>query len=384
MTADPTIVPAARPQLMDSLDVDPAEVGAFLGVTDRRFFDHEYRRFRPDLAVFIHARLADRIIGTQGMVPFPLSIGGRPVISGRVEWAVIDPAWRTGALFAQLMRTCASRGADKGYDLIWGGTHFKVPFQRNGFLFFDGYYEHALLCLAPGQIAEDLRRHQRRRMWAAKLAAVGPSLGLRAAASIGRRAELDVVRRPRGDRDVDELYKRISGRTPLVVTRHLPAFIEWLLEGPRRIERIYAYDGQACAAYAYVDVTDRTTAKLLDFCARDAPSMRTLLDAIARELTERGFAFLYAGYNATNPLLARQRRWLLLNGFVPIYRGGGFVTRPLRCQDFNYLGDLSRWYITMLWNEMYAMGHPGFATPRPRLAGASLAAARVAAYLRSR
>lgn len=359
MTKNYTIQPGGQPELTDSLEVDPVELATFLRVKDPRFFEHEYLRFRPDLAVFVQARLEGRLVGTQGLVPVPLSMGGRPVMSGRTEWAVVDPMWRTGGLFAQLMRSCASRGAEKGYDLLWGGTHYKVPFQRNGFLFFARYYEHALLCLAPSRVAEDLRRERSRNMWAAKLVTSVPSLGLRAAASLGRRAELDVVSQPRRDGDVDELYKRISERTPLVVMRHLPAFVHWLLGGPRTIERFYAYDGQACAAYAYVDVTDGTTATILDFAARDAKSMRTLIRSIARELTARGAAFLYVCYNVTNPLLARQRGWLMSNGFVPVYRGGGFVVRPLRCQDFNYLGDLRRWYITMLWNELYALGHSG-------------------------
>lgn len=350
----------AHPDLIDSLDIDPVELSAFLKVKDQRFFEHEYLKFRPDLSVFIQARLDGRLLGTQGLVPFPLSMGGRPVMSGRTEWAVVDSMWRSGGLFAQLMRLCASRGAEKGYDLLWGGTHYKVPFQRNGYLFFERYYEHALLCLTPSQVAADLRRTQPGGMRAAKLAAAGPSLWLRAAASVGRRAELDVVSRPRGDGDVDALYRRLIGKTPLVVMRHLPAFVDWLLTGPRTIERFYVYDGTACAAYAYVDVTDGTTASILDFAACDARSMRALIRAIGGAMSARGVAFLYVCYNATNPLLARQRRWLVLNGFVPVYRGGGFAIRPLRCQDFNYLGDLSRWYITMLWNELYAMGHPGF------------------------
>src|SRR5690242_5387967 len=110
---DPAMHTPARPELTDTVAVDPAEVAAFLRVKDPRFFEYEYRRFRPDLAVFIQARLDGRLLGTQGLVPFPLSMGGRPVMSGRTEWAVVDPKWRTGGLFAQLMRLCSSRGAEK-------------------------------------------------------------------------------------------------------------------------------------------------------------------------------------------------------------------------------------------------------------------------------
>ena len=340
------------PELTDSLDADPVEVARFLALTDPAFFRHEYGTFRPDMSVFVQARLDGQLIGTQGVVPYPLYVGGKPLMSGRTERAMVDPSWRVGGLFAQLLRMCASRGADKGYDLLWGMTGLKVPFQHNGFLHFDDFYEHALLCIAPTRIADDLRALQAPRMRVAKLAAVAPSLFLRAASSIARRANLEIVPRPRRDGDVDELYKQLRGRTPLVVMRHAPPFLEWV-HGCRPLERFYGYDGQALAAYAYVDVSGRTTATLLDFAARDATSMRTLIRTISRAMAERGVAFLYATYNIRNPLLARQRRWLLLHGFIPFYRGGGFVVRPVRFHDYNYLADLSRWYITRLWNVLY-------------------------------
>jgi hypothetical protein len=343
---------SGEPELADSLDADPGEIARFLSLGDPRFFEHEYRTLKPELSVFIQARLDGRLIGTQGIVPYPLFVGGKPLMSGRTERAMVDAKWRTGGLFAQLMRMCTTRGSEKGYDLLWGMTGLKVPFQHNGFLFFDNYYEHALMCIAPTYIAEELRRLQASRMRTAKLAATLPSLCLRAAASVPRREELDIVTRPRADGDVDELYRRLRERMPLVVMRHAPAFLEWVHAG-RALERFYAYDGQALAAYAYVDVSNNTKATLLDFAARDAKSMRALLRAIVRAMSERRIAYLYTSYNVTNPLLARQRTWLVLNGFVPFHRGGGFVVRPLRFQDFNYLSDLSRWYITRLWNVLY-------------------------------
>jgi hypothetical protein len=340
------------PELKDSLEADPAEIARFLALRDPRFFDYEYRQFRPELAVFIQARLDGRLIGTQGLVPYPLFVGGKALMSGRTERAMIDPKWRTGGLFTQIMGLCTSRGAEKGCDLMWGMTGLKIPFQHNGFLFFDNFYEHALLCVAPSLVAEDLRQPQAGRMRAAKLAAVGPSLCLRAASRVARRSGLEVVSIARGDSDVDQLYRQLRGRKPLVVMRHTPPFLEWLHQG-RTLERFYAYEGQALAAYAYVDLSGRTTATLLDFAARDGASMRTLIRAIVQALSRRGVAFVYTSYNVTNPLLARQRSWLVQSGFVPLHRGGGFVVRQVRFHDNNYLNDLSRWYITRLWNTLY-------------------------------
>lgn len=338
------------PELADSIIVDSVELAKFLQLDDPGFFDYEYRRFLPDRAVFVQARLDGQLLGTQGLMPCPLMVGGRRVMTGRAELAMVAPRWRTGRLFGQLVNLAASRGAEKGHELIWGTTGQKVPFQRNGFLYFDDFYQHALLCIAPGRIREDLRRPQDDRMRAAKLASAAPSLGLRAVSMMGACAELEIVSRSRADADVDQLYQHLRGKLPLVVLPHDPAFLDWLLEGGgRTIERFYAYDGRTLAAYAYVDQSEGTTAMMVDFAARDAPSMRALIRAIVSRLAPRGIAFLHTGYNVRNPLLARQQRWLVASGFVPFYRGGGFVIRPLRFADFNYLGDLSRWYITGLW-----------------------------------
>jgi hypothetical protein len=74
---------------------------------------------------------------------------------------------------------------------------------------------------------------------------------------------------------------------PLVVMRHEPAFLDWLAAG-RGVERFYAYDGDTLAAYAYVDLSSRAKATVLDFAARDAKSMRTLVRTIVHAMSSAG------------------------------------------------------------------------------------------------
>jgi hypothetical protein len=131
-------------------------------------------------------------------------------------------------------------------------------------------------------------------------------------------------------------------------------FAAWLLrEGGRTVVRYYGYAGDVLMAYAYVDLSERSTARLIDFAARDAASLRALLDSLIRDLKQHPAVFLHVAYNFRNPLLARLRTVLLFTGFVPFYRGGGFVIRPLDFSDPVYFADLSSWYITPMWAQLY-------------------------------
>jgi hypothetical protein len=344
----------SRPEFTDSIAADPAEIARFLALPDPAFFDYEYRRFRPEQSVFIQARQDGKLVGTQALVPYPLRIDGRPIMSGRSERTMVDPALRGAGMFPKLMDACARRAVEKNLQLIWGTTTAKVPFQRNGFLFFAGFYEHAFLCVAPARVAADVAREQPRNLRAAKLAATLPSLALRGASVLARTRQLEIVSQPKRDSDIDELYDILRGDAPLVTMQHDPQFLSWVLdEGVRQVTRYHAYDGDALVAYAFIDVTAGSTATLVDFAARDRASLHALMRAVRHDLAAGGTAYLHARYNVLNPLLARQRRWLIGAGFVPVYRGGGFVVRPLAFQDLNYLNDLSRWYITELWFQLY-------------------------------
>ena len=68
------------PLLAHTLEADPHEVARFLMLDDPRFFEHEYRTYRPDVSVFVEARLDGRLIGTQGVVPYPLFVGGKQLL----------------------------------------------------------------------------------------------------------------------------------------------------------------------------------------------------------------------------------------------------------------------------------------------------------------
>ena len=340
--------------LTASLDLDAAELARFLGLPDPGFFDYEYRRMWPDKAVFVTARADGCLVGTQALMAYPLKVGGKLMMTGRSERTLTAQSQRGGGLFPRLMETCAARGAEHGLEFIWGTTTAKVPFQRNGYLFIDRFLEHALWCIRPEGVPGNLAAPQDARFRTAKAAAALPSLALGATAWLARATDVEVRSRPLAEGDVDELYEALRQDAPLIVMHQDDRFVRWMLDdGHREVARHYAYRGGKLVAYAYADVTRADTASLLDFAALDAPSLHGLLRAVRRDLLARGTVFVHTSYNHKNPLLARMRRWLVRAGFVPVFRGGGLVVRPLRFHDFNYLADISRWYVTGMWSMLY-------------------------------
>lgn len=346
--------------LSSTVDGDPAELAQFLGLPEPAFFDYEYRRYLPDRCVFIEARQNGRLVGTQALVPYPLVISGREMMTGRSERTMVSEEFRGGGVFTRLMARCVDEGHNRGLHFIWGTTTAKVPFQRNGFLFFDSFNEHALLCVRPKSAFAEVLRARLTKVHLAKVSAAPASVALQFASRLRRRCESRMQSRPNQSRDVDQLLEDLRGEQPLIVLRHDERFLAWALEeSGRRIRRFYVYAGTTLLAYAYVDTSTPDTSRILDFAARDEQSLRSLVDHIVTELAGDGCSYLYVTYNARNSLLARFRRWLIASGFIPVYRGGGFVVRPLIFHDFNYLNDLSRWYVTGLWFTLYRPSSEG-------------------------
>jgi hypothetical protein len=344
----------AQPELTDSIIGDGVEIAEFLALPDPGFFEYEYQAYQRDHAVFIQARQDGRLVGTQALMPYPLVVGGRIMLSGRSERTKVDASQRGGGLFPELMRTCGARGEQKGLQFIWGTTILKSVFQRVGFAFFDGFYERALLCVNPAAAPADLRMEQRKSLRAAKAVTAAPSLLARIVSLTAAGGRLEFRSEPRDAMDVFKLFERLRAGGPLVVMHHEERLLHWLFdESGRTIKRYYAYRGADLVAYAYVDVSNGTTCDMIDFGAQDIASLRRLVHRVVRDLSAGGAAFLQVTYNSTNPILRRLRTGLMLAGFVPFYRKGGFVTKPLGYNDLNYLNDLSRWYITGMWFQLY-------------------------------
>jgi hypothetical protein len=342
----------SEPQLVDSVDVDPAETAAFLTLPHPEFLDYEYRRYDPAKSVFIQARSDGRLVGSQALIPHPLVIDGAITMTGRSERSKVDPSQRGGKLFPRLMEFCATQGAAKGLQLIWGTTILRKALERTGYWYYDDYYDHALLCVSAAHAIRDLRKPQRRELRLAKVATMLPSLAARSTL-LWPLPRLQVEPNVRRSDDVFQLFERVRGDQSLVVMHHEPRLLDWLFSPPRNVLRYYGYAGDRLAAYAYVDITEPTDCKLVDYGADDGESFRSLLRHVTRDLSKRDVGFLHVMFNVRNPQLRKLSAVLYRSGFVRFFRGGGFVIRPLTFPEPERLRDIANWYITGMWVQLY-------------------------------
>jgi hypothetical protein len=342
----------AEPQLTDSTSADPREIAAFLALPHPEFFEYEYKQYEPEHAVFIQARADGKLVGSQALIPCPLVIDGRVTLVGRSERTKVDASQRGGKLFPRLMEMCAEQGAAKGLELIWGTTVLKKALERVGFWYYDQYNDHAMLCANPVAAVRNLATPQPRNLRLAKLATLLPSLAARRLSAVSA-ASLDVQTTLRNRNDVFDLYERLRGDGSLIVMHHDEQMLEWLLGEPRTVLRYYGYAEGRLMAYAYIDITDPNDCRMSDFGAENGKALRSLLRHVTREVSKRGVPFVRVMYNGRNPQLRRLRPALTQAGFIPFFRGGGFVIRPLTFADPAHLNDISKWYITGMWVQLY-------------------------------
>lgn len=98
------------------------------------FWDWLYYGWKPDRAVFAFAVSDDgRIIATQGMVPYPLSVMGSEVLSSKSESTLMLPEGRGSGLMGDLYEYAFLAATERGSEVVWGFTDSDRAFQRFGF-----------------------------------------------------------------------------------------------------------------------------------------------------------------------------------------------------------------------------------------------------------
>lgn len=348
-------------QLIDDVHVDLEHTAKFHGQSNSNYLVYEYQLNRKASAVFITAKdTMNKIIATQALIPYPIDIDGRIHLTGRSERTLVAKPYRGGMLFQALMGYCAQRGKEKGLDFIWGTTMLEKAFKKAGFLYKEKFFEHAILFLNNRNILTDILSEKDRRLKYVKSVLLPASFlshnSLFYLSKLRLRGkDLNVRHEPYSYDDVHQLYNKIRGQEHLVTISQDEAFMDWLLnKGNRRILKYYAYNAKELLAYLYVDVSDKPTAHILDYAAQDGPALSFLIAYVISILKkDRDVYYLYVYYNFRNKFLKKMRYTFLMSGFIPFYRGGGMVFRPLTYNDMNILNNIDNWYITKMWTMLY-------------------------------
>ena len=355
---------------VEATRADTEHISKFLGISDHQILEREYFSYLADQSVFFMAMDGENIVGTQAFIPYEMNVNGRVLLTGRSERTLVSPSYRGQDVFVNLMDHCVRRASEKGHMFFWGAaTAATKAFKRVGYLQITRHREYLIAAvsgkqilskvfsgeraglLRPAHIIKTLRTRDRMQaLYYAQLAVSPVSIIARLPASalgaLGRAKGLELVRVPKSEADIDDLYVRLRGQSKLMHLKHSAAFDKWMLHDARWF---FAYCRGELIAYICLDLSDAVTAKLVDFAAAEKRAFYALLEETRNVAQQEGRAFIYVVCNPNNFQQKALYPAFYAAGFVPSWRGGNSVVRAGTYNDMNMLAEKETWYMTDLW-----------------------------------
>jgi GNAT superfamily N-acetyltransferase len=349
---------------------DEEAIAAFLRFEDPSVLTREYWSYRPTDSVFALGKDGDRIVATEALMPYELSVFGKRMLTGRSERTLVDPAYRGKNIWHNIMAFVAERARERGMAFVWGSTSARKPFESVGYSFLEGHRLHMYAAtsvsavaaytvrlaakgeLHPRLLRERIKRRRKHELEQyAILGSALPSLLARlpgaAWAASSSQTEIRTDACPFGE--IDALYQRLGVHDRDIYLPQDAAFNDWLSARTKLGgDGYFAYDGGRLVGYVYVSRGDTNLATIWDFAFETKLAAVSLIQRVRADLAARGCAFFKISVNVRHPVQQGYLAALTASGFIPLHRGGSHVVLPIHFTDRSVLDDMSRWYLTDL------------------------------------
>ena len=329
------------------------------------YWEYEYQNFMHDKSVFILAMIENKIVGTEGLIPYNLNINGEILLTARSERTLLATILRGGNTFTTMMNLCVTKALEKGHNLIWGFTLNKRAFMNQGFNYINKYNEHSLFCLQALKNTILFTKKLDKNILLRSIMYIYSSLISFICRGtcffIFRSRKVTVTKELRQINDIDKLYSEIKRKSKnnFIYLQQDEDFREWFLKkANKKYLSYYAYDKSQLSGYLYCDVSDPTHALIKDIAALGFFSFHKIIGELLADLKKNKTIFVRAAYNVKNDQLKIIASYLYRTGFIPVIRRGGFVIRPLSYKNLNVLYDIRSWYITPMWADLYSEKEP--------------------------
>lgn len=362
---------------------DEKALASFHRFDDPGLFTHEYWQYRAEKSVFIVGKDGDRIVATQAVIPYELSIQGMRILTGRSERTLVDATYRGHNIYSQIMAFCADHATAKGMAFVWGTTPARKPLEKFGYTYltghrlhmyaiasFRGLFSYITTMMANGAFhpAKLLAKMNQRNKAGlvdkvaileeyAMLFAAIPSMLLRGICVLPMALQdgnFEVTHKPKNYSDIDALYRRLGVLENDIYLTQDEEFVEWMLiNSKHNCQYYFAYLQGQLVGYIYVCFFKQQVATIIDFAFENGRIARALLRHVHADLARRAVAFIKITINVRHRVQKKYLSSLTANGFVPLYLGGGHVVLPLLYTNKEILNDISRWYLTDLWYMFY-------------------------------
>lgn len=344
-------------------DVD--EIVAFHNAAygDNRKLEHwmwEYKGNDPSLSVFTVIKNGERIVATQGMMPYYIKVQGKRFLFAKSENTLLHPKYRGGTLFQDFYDYAASLCLSRGMQCIWGYTPAVKALRRFGFRVYEDVMYDSISTLSLkrvlARVSDNNVRTAKRVIKSIKVIALWVFSSIfRSTRRISDKG-LSIKECLANKRDLENLYQRLRTYHPSLIHIDLDEkYLGWRICGHPifKYKTYFVYEGDLLRAYAIVNTYNRDRAYLTDFTLETVNAGEFLLKQLLHQLCADDIGYISFLGNVRNPTIKRTFQLLRRFGFVRRPTGMNFVLRNLTFDDESTLFEVENWYMNGLWTEGY-------------------------------
>lgn len=315
----------------------------------------------PDkLNVFVIAKNGAKIIATLGRIPIYLNIAGRIRLTAKSENALVDPAFRGGALFSKLNEYSLNLCKQNNIQFIWGFTTATKVFRRLGHRILQNNISSNVAVLnipislrytwsSNKSIKEKVIR-------SVEFVAMGILCRLKLLFAPIHHDQYIILPQSKSPEDIIRMYDRIRAKYGNLICIHVSEpYLAWRIRNNPFIKykSYYLYEGKDLRAYAFLNVQNRFCSYLTDFTFEHRKWGEQLLSRIIMDLQKNRFGLVVFWGNSSNSLCKQTISLLKTFGFLsrkePIHMTGRNLL--LNLTEEEELLNPEAWYINGLWTE---------------------------------
>jgi len=334
------------------------------GSRDVDIWNWEYRGQEPDRFVYVVAKHKKRLVGTQGMVPIYLNIGGKRHFTGKSESSLVSPKMRGKGLFKRMYTEAMDLSAEKKMTCVWGFTTATQVWKDT--LGFNVYFKEltrALIPLRSGVVRDEYRKAQQGKGGAemalkslliplGSVVVSGLSRAFKGKKPYAEGLKLSFQNEPKKFSDLSDLYKRLRKKHPrLIHIEHSKEYVHWrIYDNPSNKHRtIFAYNGKSLGGYAYLTFKG-DVAEITDIVFSNEDHGRALMSRVWEEFKKEGSGLVICSQNNANPLGKQVLSILGLYGAILRPRDT-FVLKNISHTNEKMIYDIRNWFLSDLWSE---------------------------------
>lgn len=319
----------------------------------------EYKTYKPTKSVFVSAKVNEKIVATQGMLPIYIQIRGKLILSGKSENTLLLPEYRGTGVMKKLYEFAVENCIANEMQFLWGFTTAVKAFESYGFQSFEGVQLLARrgdFWIILKTILNNGSPLRRRVVQIGKLILkISLSLQNVTLNQFNCTTEYELRRELTYEDDLKDLFDRLALKNKnAIFIKYDKEYLKWRVREHPFIKYIeyQVYSSNSLKAFAIVSLSNNILS-ISDLTSEDNNATGLLLNTILKDFNKKAIEFRIL-INTQDILNQDVLRQLFKFGFSAGNKWN-FIVRNLIKDNNDDIFNIHNWHINGLWTEGYAM-----------------------------